>query len=81
MEKKITTATLLEALEEHTTTDKVQTRKWREIACNGRHENHELILQYSDRYSLKDLYPPPIRAMVDGVWVITQEVENISNIR
>ena len=75
MERKITIVPLSIALEKNQ--DRTETRKWKRLACLGRHENHQLILQYSDKYPLKTLYPPDIRVCVDGNWVIAQKVDDL----
>ena len=56
--------------------DKDEKFNLKRIACLGRHENHYLILQYSDKYPLNHLYTPEIRAQIGDKWVITQKVED-----
>ena len=75
MEKYVTVITLPDAIKNNQI--RCEKDKWRKIAVTGRHKNHYLILQYSDNYPLKPLYPPDIRASVDGIWVITQKVEDL----
>ena len=50
--------------------DRDEKSKLRMIAFNGRYNNHQLIIQYSDMYLLESLYTPDIRALIDGNWVI-----------
>jgi hypothetical protein len=74
MERKVTIATLSEAVDAHV--NKTQTKTWLGIALNGRHMNHQLIIQYSNRYPLKVLYHVGIRRNIDEVWVATQKMGN-----
>ncbi len=76
MEQKVTIVTLSESLQKNL--DRDERHEWKRISCLGRHENHQLILQYSNKFPLKPLYPPDIRAMVDGNWVIAQKVADLS---
>ena len=74
MEKCITVITTQDAIKRIASGDRNNLGK---IVHNGRHENHYLILQYSDSYPLGFLYPPDIRASVDGNRVFAQKVEDL----
>ena len=75
MERRVTVITLPDAIKRIKMP--TERERWKTIACIGRHENHYLILQYSGDYPLELLYPPDIRAFVDGNWVITQKVDEL----
>ena len=73
MENQVTIITIRDAMDSRQDGDSM--RELRRISCVGRHENHQLILQYSDRFPFETLYAPDIRASVDNNWVLVQKVD------